>query len=275
MRHCVGRGEGRRGGQAIVRAAGVEYLAVGKGPPVVCLHGIGGGAESFRDLMDGLSGFRVISPNLPGYGQTEKGQWPPSFEELSARLAQFIDALALGPVHLVGQSIGGMIALDHGLRRSDQVRSLSLIGTTPAFGGRDDSFKKAFLAARLAGLDAGQSMAEMAQETAPSLVGPIASPQTVDDIRAILGTVPETTWRGILQCLVTFNRRDDLAAITQPCCLIAGTQDQNAPVRTMTRMAEKLPNAKLHVIEGTGHMINQEAPVETNEIIQTFLERQA
>lgn len=254
-------------------AAGIDYQAFGSGDPVICLHGIGGGAESFRDMMTGLPDFRVVSWNMPGYGQSTAGDWPPSFASLSESLAGFINALGFKKVHLVGQSIGGMIALDHSLRHSQQVHSLSLIGTTPAFGGRDDSFKNAFLKARLSGLNAGQTMNEMAAETAPRLMGARASQEQVDDVRSILAAVPEATWRGILECLVTFNRRDDLEKVAVPCCLIAGSEDQNAPPRTMERMAGKLPRSEFHLIEGVGHMINQEAAEQTNLIVRTFLER--
>ncbi|KMW60674.1 N-formylglutamate deformylase [Candidatus Rhodobacter oscarellae] len=257
-------------------AAGVEYEAVGSGAPVVCLHGIGGGVESFRAQMDALGGedWRVISWNMPGYGTSTPEDLPWSFGGLSDRLGAFIAELGHARAHLVGQSIGGMLALEHALRRPEQVASLSLIGTTPAFGGRDDSFKDAFLKARLAPLEAGLSMAEMAAQAAPHLVGPNAPGGVGDEIAGIMSAVPEATWRAILDCLVTFNRRDDLGRVAAPCCLIAGSHDQNAPARTMQKMAAKLPDAEYHLIDGAGHMINQEFPCETNAILRRFLTAQ-
>jgi len=281
-------------------AAGIEYDAVGDGPAVVCLHGIGGGIESFRAQMagiappsaspllgalppnprgtyeekklgSGLVGYRVISWNMPGYGASVAAEWPPSFESLSVALAVFIEALDLGMVHLVGQSIGGMLALEHAVRRPDQVATLSLIGTTPSFGGRDESFREAFLKARLAPLEAGIGMAEMAAQAAPNIVGPGALAAVIADVAAPMAAVPEATWRGILECLVRFNRRDDLGAVHVPCCLIAGGFDQNAPARTMEKMAARLAHAEYHLIERAGHMINQEAPAETNDILLNFL----
>ena len=286
-------------------AAGIEYAEAGAGPPVICLHGIGGGCESFLAQMPcaggfappsasprgglapqppqeyfcqdeegaGLTGYRVIAWNMPGYGASEPGQQPPSFTSLSDALGGLVAALGLGPVHLVGQSIGGMVALDHALRRADQVATLTLIATTPSFGGRDEAFKDAFLKARLAPLDDGQSMAGMAAHAASRLVGPDASSETIVAIEAPMERVPQAIWRGILQCLVTFNRRGDLARVALPCCLIAGGHDRNAPARTMEKMAAKLPNSEYHLIESAGHMINQEAPDETNAIITAFLDR--
>ena len=251
----------------------IEFVEAGTGDPVICLHGIGGGLASFAPQMS-LPGVRVIALNMPGYGRSVPLD-PLTFETLSERLATFITALGVGPVHLVGQSIGGMLALEHAVRAPEQVATLSLIGTTPSFGGRDDSFKDAFLKARLAPLVAGKTMAEIAEAAAPNLVGPSATPDILEAIAAPMRAVSEATWRAILRCLVTFNRRDELGDILIPTCLIAGGYDQNAPARTMEKMAAKMPNATYHLIEGAGHMINQEAPEATNKILTAFLKDHA
>ncbi len=288
-------------------AAGIEYDTAGTGPPVLCLHGIGGGIDSFRPQMDAavanpasgpasrierragsgsrsgiarrefpppaLKGFQVLAWNMPGYGASTAEVWPPGFADLSSALGDFIASIGHETVHLVGQSLGGMLALEHALRRPEQVSSMVLIGTTPSFGGRDSSFGDTFVKARLAPLDAGLDMAGMAKAATPGLVGPAASPEVTRSIETLLAAVTEETWRGILRCLVTFNRRNDLERIAQPCCLIAGSHDLNAPARTMKWMAEKLPSAELHVIEDAGHMINQEDPERTNAIIGRFLRK--
>ncbi len=254
-------------------AAGIDYAEMGEGPAVIFLHGIGGGDASFADQLGAFPGFRTIAWNMPGYGRSEPKIWPPSFASLSQALGEFIEALSLPAVHLVGHSIGGMVALEHTIRRPDQVASLSVIGSTPSFGGPDESFKEAFLKARLAPLERGKTMEQMARESAPALVGPNADEACLAAVAAPMAKVSEKTWRGILECLVTFNRRDDLAKVAQPCCLIAGEHDQNAPPRTMQKMAEKLTDAEYHLIAGAGHMINQEAAQEINAILLDFLRK--
>ncbi len=254
-----------------MRAAEIAYVAQGEGPVVLFLHGIGGAPEGFRGVMD-LPGHRAVAWYMPGYGDSARGVWPPSFASMSLSLAGFIGALGADRVHLVGHSIGGMLALEHAVRRPEQVAGLTLIGTTPAFGGRDDSFRQAFLQARLGPLDAGQTMEEMAQQAAPALVGPATDEAVISEVAETLAAIPEQTWRGILECLVTFNRRDDLGAVNLPCCLIAGTHDTNAPAKTMAKMAERLPDARYHELPGIGHMIPQEAPEKVSAILAAFLE---
>jgi len=253
-----------------VTSADIEFLSEGEGPPVICLHGIGGSAQSFRHQLDGLRDYRIIAWNMPGYGKSPKK--PLSFPLLSEMLGNFIQNLDLEKVHLLGHSIGGMLAIEHAIRRPGQVKSLALIGTTSSFGGRDDSFKQAFLKARLSPLEAGLTMGEIAKLAIPKLVGPIADPSCISAIETEMAKISETTWRNVLECLVTFDRRNDLAEIPVPTCLIAGSEDQNAPARTMRKMAEALPKGSYHEIEGARHMIHQEAPADVNVILRSFYE---
>ena len=152
-------------------AGGIEYLTSGSGEPVICLHGIGSGAEGFRPQLEALTDFQMHAWMMPGYGKSDFGEWPTSFSSLSQRLGKFVGDLSFERVHLIGASIGGMLALEHAFRVPEQVTTLTLIGTTPAFGGKDDGFKEDFLAARLDPLEGGLSMSELAKATAPHLVG--------------------------------------------------------------------------------------------------------
>ncbi|MEM6305016.1 MAG: alpha/beta hydrolase [Pseudomonadota bacterium] len=254
-----------------MKAVGLAYQAQGDaGPLVVCLHGIGGDASSFAPQLHGLSGAcRVISLSLPGYGGSDPLEHV-SFEGLSDAVLRFMDALGAENAHLCGHSIGGMIALETACRAPDRVVSLALIGTTSAFGGRDESFKDAFVAARLAPLDEGQTLTDLAPRFVPEIMGPDAPKDAVEAATRTIAAVPEGTYRAIIRCLVTFNRREDVKGVTAPACLIAGALDQNAPARTMARMAQAMPQAEFHEIAGAGHLINLEAPEETNRILGAF-----
>lgn len=251
------------------RAAGLEYEESGAGTPIICLHGIGGNTSSFGPQFGGLPGYRLIAVNLPGYGNSDLMD-DPTFPKLAARIVDFLDACGLQAAHLCGQSIGGMIAMETACVTPDRVASLVLIGTTDAFGGRDHRFKDAFLAARLKPLDAGETLATLAPKFVSGIAGPDISDAAYDSAVASMAAVPEATYRAIIRCLVTFNRRDDIATLTMPACLIAGTHDTNAPAKTMARMADRMPNAEYHLVAGAGHLITLEKGAETNAILQTF-----
>ena len=253
-------------------AGGICYKSAGRGGvPVICLHGIGGDANSFLPQLAGLSDERrIISWCMPGYSGSEALETM-TFAGLSVALGRFMDALGMASAHIMGQSIGGMIALDFALRQPQRVASLILIATTPAFGGRDDSFRDRFIAARLKPLDDGATMAELAGRFVPEIMGAGANKETIAHAAASMARVCEATYRQVIGCLVTFDRRDDLDRIACPCCLIAGDEDQNAPAHTMAKMAGRLAGAEYHEIAGAGHLVNLEAPGEVNAIIRQFL----
>lgn len=271
------RGRWSHGGRkrrigVVKRAAGIEYDDRGEGPPVICLHGIGGDTTSFGPQMEGLPGLRVIAVNLPGYGSSDTMNQP-TFPKLASAVAAFLDALGLKTAHLCGQSIGGMIAMETACLYPDRVTSLALIGTTSAFGGRDNSFKDAFVSARLKPLDAGETLATLAPKFVPEITGPDVSDDARESAIASMAAVPEATYRAIIRCLVTFNRRDDISDLRMPACLIAGEHDTNAPAKTMARMAEKIPHAEYHVVAGAGHLINLEKGAQTNAILNAYYGR--
>lgn len=254
-------------------AAGITYDERGTGDiPILCLHGIGGDTTSFQPQLEGLSGNRVIAWNMPGYGGSDPIP-DVTFPALADKLRDFLNALNLPKAHLMGQSIGGMVAMEMAFTHPQYVASLALIGTTPAFGGRDESFKDQFIAARLKPLDAGHTIADLAASFVPEITGPIASAETITAATKSMAAVPEQTYRDIIRCLVTFNRRADIEHLKIPTCLIAGEHDQNAPARTMARMAEKIQDAEYHEIKGAGHLINLEAATETNAILNDFYGR--
>ena len=257
-------------------AAGVTFLAAGSPsgpgkPPLVCLHGIGGDATSFRPQLHGLAkGRRVLAWNMPGYG----GSAPladMSFASLCDSLCAALDALGIQRAIIAGQSIGGMIAQEMAIRHPDRVAGLVLIATVPAFGGRDESFRDTFLAARLAPLDAGMSMADLAAEAIPAVLGPAVNATIRRDSIAAMAAIPETAYRQVIATLVTFNRREDQHLITCPACLIAGEADDNSPPQTMEKMAGRLPHATFHIIENAGHLVNSEEGEACNAIIAEFM----
>jgi pimeloyl-ACP methyl ester carboxylesterase len=262
----------------LLHAAGTAFLAGGSEhadtPPLVCLHGIGGDATSFSAQIDGLAGSDrwVLSWDMPGYGSSAPLA-AMDFATLCDRLCAALDELGLHRVIIVGQSIGGMIAQDMAIRHPDRIAGLVLIATVPGFGGRDDSFRDSFLAARLAPLDRGISMEALASEAIPAVLGPNADSTTRDAAIKAMAGIPEAAYRQVLATLVRFNRREDQHLITCPCLLIAGGQDDNSPARVMEKMADRLPDAALLVIESAGHLVNSEAHQDCNAAIAAFLQR--
>lgn len=223
---------------------------------VLFLHGIGAGAESFAPLSALVPDSLPL--NLPGFGD-EPADAPLSFPKLADWCAAKIDAEAGGEAILFGHSFGGMLALETALTHPGKVRALVLAGATPAFGGKDPSFAEQFLEARLGPLDRGLTMEDLARESAVSMVAPDTPDETLRLFAEGMARTPEPVYRDIVRCLTTFDRRDDLARVTQPALCLAGTHDKAAPPKTVAKMAERLPKGE-HREYDVGHLIPLEAP---------------
>lgn len=242
---------------------------------IICLHGIGGDEASFAPQLSELANqYRVVAWNMPGYNGSARVS-PLTFETLNHSLQQLIVALGDKPVHLLGQSIGGMIAQEAFHRNPQHIKSLILVATTAAFGGKDDSFKEAFLAARLQPLDEGKTMAEVASAAMPSIVAKNADQAIITSAIASMAPLEPDVYREVLKCLVTFNRRSEWTQINCPLCVVSGDEDTNAPAATMRKMADKLPHADYHKIKNAGHLVNLERGAEFNQIVRSFLKQTA
>jgi pimeloyl-ACP methyl ester carboxylesterase len=239
--------------------------------PIVLLHGVGCDSRMFRPIVGRLEDSRVLIPwNMPGYG-TKPLDGSVTFAGLADDVVADLDARGIGKAILLGHSIGGMIAQEVAATYPDRVAALILSGTTAVFGSRDGTFQKEFLKARLAPLDAGKTMAELASTFATGLLGSNPDPDAGSAVAALTAELPEASYRAGLECLVTFNRRAELAGISVPTLLIAGEEDTNAPLKTMQRMAEIIPGARLVVLPQTGHLAPLECPDRFAEAVRQFL----
>jgi 3-oxoadipate enol-lactonase len=252
----------------------VAFLECGRGgAPLLFLHGISGNAENFRPLVTAFgTGRRTLAWDMPGYGNS-----PPclelSFDGLAGALLRLLDEARIERVHLVGHSLGGFIALELAARHPDRLASLVLYSTTAAFGRPDGEWQKEFVATRLAPLEAGRSMAEIATALVDGLVSPRATPEARDVAIASLSRVPPASYRAALYLVMGFDRRDALRSIAVPTLLIAGAEDRTAPAAVMARMAEKIPGAELVVLDGVGHLAHLERPDAFNAALAGFLDR--
>ncbi len=254
------------------------YRALGDGPTILMLHGIGGGSAAFAPQVESFAsqGFRAVAWDMPGYGYSAPIE-PYTFKGLAQSAAALIETLdpsgGNAPVILIGHSMGGMVAQELIARRPGLVRALILSGTSSAFGKPDGAWQQRFIAERSAPLDAGQSMQELAEQLVPSMIGRSADRHGVKLAIDVMGAVPAATYRAALGALVTFDRRAALENIRVPTLLIAGEQDKNAPPAVMTAMQARIAGSEYLELGGIGHLANLEAPELFDSAVLSFLAR--
>lgn len=238
--------------------------------PLVFLHGVGGGRSAW-DAQVGYFArrdFACLAWDQPGYGGKDPVE-PYSFEAIADALKKDIGG---GPFVLVGHSMGGLLAQEVYARHPSMVKALALCFTSAAFAGGTE-FARQFIAARIAPLDEGLSMAQLAARLMPTMRGSTSDPAGLAHAAAIMAGIPPETYRKAVTMLTAFDRRADLAQIAVPTLLVAGSDDRTAPPAVMSRMAEKIPGAEFELLQGCGHLGPMDQPGAFNRVLEDFLRR--
>ncbi len=251
-------------------ADGLSWRETGIGKPVLFLHGLGGTRRSWEPQLRSLGArFRCIAWDMPGYGHST----PISrltFSAIAGRLVDLLDALEVERVTLVGLSFGGMHALHTALLHPDRVERLVLADTSPAFG-IDGTTREDWVGGRLAGLDAGGTLAEAAGPIIDSITASPLIGQVRAEIVGAFEEIPDAGFRAAVHCLPTHDVRDRLQDITQPTLIIVGELDHETPVEYSRLLADGIPDSKLHVLPAIGHLSPSEAPDDFNALVSHFV----
>ncbi len=249
-----------------VDAQPIAWREEGIGEVAVLLHGLGGGRTAWRPQLAALSALRrCIAWDAPGYGAsapvTER-----SFDAYARAAVALIETVSPdAPVDLVGMSFGGMIAQYATARAPQRVRSLTLLCTSPKFG-LDGTDPDEWRANRLAGLEQMGSPAAAAPLILPTLAGPNGAHVVPEAIEA-MSRVP---LQGLLDSLATIASHDTraiLPSIEVPTLVLVGELDEETPVAYGQAIVDLLPNGRLEVIPGAGHLLNLEAEDAVNEAL--------
>ncbi|MDB5500802.1 MAG: alpha/beta hydrolase [Tardiphaga sp.] len=239
--------------------------------PLVFLHGIGGAARGWRAQLDAFGNrYHAIAWDMPGYG----GSQPlpvTSIPTLADALKDFLAQLgAVKPV-LVGHSIGGMIVQQFLVSYPDLAGAAVLAQTTSAFGSSDGEWQRNFIDSRVGPLDRGETMVSMAPKLVQDLIGDAPSAEGIALARDCMASVKPETYRSSMQAMIGFDLRKNIADIKVPTLLLSGSKDNNAPAKTMAKMATFVKGSTYVELEGVGHLANMERPAEFNEVLADFL----
>lgn len=263
----------RRTVLSIEEVAGVpvEYFAAGSGPGLVLLHGTSMDAQTnFAHLVDGFSDVRtVVRPNFPGSGSTPlPSAGALSVELLANQVSGLIEALDLGPVDLVGFSLGGVVAAALAARAPDRVRSL-----TVAAGWADSSEPRIQL-----GFAAWARAMDVAPELA-GMYGPLLafSPKFLREIgaggiEAILKGESAPGTRAQVALSQAVDIADDPPRIAAPTLVIGCEQDYLVPREHAFDLHTRIAGSQYVELPG-GHVVTAEQPAAFTSAVREFVTR--
>jgi pimeloyl-ACP methyl ester carboxylesterase len=216
--------------------------------------------------------YRVIAPDLRGFGGSAAFTETPSLDRMADDVAELLDELKIRErVVLGGLSMGGYTALAFARRHADRLRGLILADTKAE---ADDAEGKANRDRLIA--FAGQHTArDVLDQMLAKLVGPATMTQRPEVVESLRQIAANQTSAGIIGALQAMRDRPDsgpsLAAIAVPTLVIVGEQDILTPPSLAESLAARIRGAKLVRIAGAGHLSNMENPAEFNAAVRTFL----
>jgi pimeloyl-ACP methyl ester carboxylesterase len=248
------------------------WREAGSGAPVVFLHGLGGSRTAWDPQLRALADtHRCIAWDAPGYGAAPAlvGAW--TFDRLVAAVASLLADAGESSAHVVGHSLGGMIAQHLAVARPALVRSLTLVATSPAFGLDGTTTADSWRAARLAPLDDGLGPPDIAERVLAGVGGPTIAPDALAAQVAAMSRISSGALRQAIDCLVTHDTRAMLPFVTTRTLVLVGALDDETPASYAEVIADLVPGARLEVVPGAGHLLPADAPDEVNAALRTHL----
>jgi len=242
----------------------------GEGEPLLFIHGLGSCGDDWRPQLDYFRDhYRTIACDLRGHGRSSKPRTAYSIEGFARDVASLLRELETGPAHVIGISLGGMVAFQLAIDAPERVRSLTIVNSGPAVPAA--TFKQRLplhirlVYARVLGL---RGMAKMiAKRLFPK-------PGQAELQRAFIARLAANDKHCYLASLraifAGWGVADRLAEIQCPVLVLASDQDYT-PVALKHAYAKRLPNARVVVVPDARHALPMERPREFNEAVETFL----
>jgi 3-oxoadipate enol-lactonase len=248
----------------------IAWESSGTGDPVLLLHGLGGGLVDWEPQIGPLSArYRVIRLDVRGHGSSDKPKGRYEVEEFTSDALAVLRAAGVERAHIVGLSMGGMIALQMALDAPAAVRSLVLANTGPEVKGENAAEKLALWQRRF--LTRFLSMEKFAAILATRLFPGPGQEEMQEKFRRRWAANDPRAYRESYLALLRWTVADRIHAVREPALVIHSEFDYTSLERKK-RWADKLPNARIATIAGGRHAVSMDKAADFNRVVLEFLE---
>ena len=239
-----------------------RYIEEGNGEPLLLLHGLFGALSNFRTLIEYFRQHnKVIVPMLP---LLEMDILHTSVGGLAKFVHKFMEAKDCNQVHLLGNSLGGHVALIHTLKHPERIKSLILTGSSGLFeNGMGDSYPKR------------GDYEYIKKKTELTFYDPnTATKELVDEVYSITNNrLKAIKIIALAKSAIRNNLGEEINQIKQPTLLVWGNNDTITPPFVAKEFNKLIPNSELHFVDKCGHAPMMEVPDEFNAILHKFLKK--
>jgi 3-oxoadipate enol-lactonase len=247
----------------------------GRGAPLLLIHGLGYARWGWEPVLPGLAErFDVVLFDNRGIGESDAPPGPYTAAEMADDAIQALDEAGVDRAHVVGTSLGGMVAQELALGYPDRVDRLVLACTTPGGPNAHPMPQQTVaLMAEAATLEPAVALRRFVENAlAPATV--VEHPELVDRILAhrIATAQDPVAWAAQAAAGATFDAFERLGALAAPALVQHGDEDVVVDPRNADLLVELLPDAHLERLPGTGHLFFWEAPERFVSSVSAFLE---
>jgi pimeloyl-ACP methyl ester carboxylesterase len=247
------------------------YETSGTGEPLLFIHGLGSSTRDWEpQVAEFSSSHHVVTFDLRGHGRSDKPRGPYRIATFAADAAMVLQALGIGPAHIVGLSLGGCVAFQLALDTPRAVKTLTIVNSAPEFVPRDLRSKLA-LWQRLA-IVRLLGMRQMGKVLSKRL---FIKPEQEALRRTFVERWAQNDRRAYLEALramIGWSIAARLGEIRCPTLIVAADQDYT-PVALKEAYAARLPDAQLTIIPDSRHATPMEKPEQLNRVLREFLAR--
>src|SRR6478609_2887993 len=240
-----------------------KFIEEGEGEPLLLLHGLFGALSNFKDLVDHFRlQYKVIVPMLPLF---DLDIFHTTVGGLEKHVQKFLEARNYTNIHLLGNSLGGHVALVHILKHPERIKSLILTGSSGLFeNGMGDSYPKR------------GDYEYIKKKTQLTFYDPnAATKELVDEVFEITNNrIKVIKIIALAKSAIRNNLGEELNQIKQPTLLIWGNNDTITPPFVAREFNRLIPNSELYFIDKCGHAPMMEVADEFNVILHKFLKKQ-
>jgi 2-hydroxy-6-oxonona-2,4-dienedioate hydrolase len=239
-----------------------KFIDEGRGEPLVLLHGLFGALSNFVELIEYFRNhYNVVVPILPLF---ELDLLHTTVGGLQKFVHRFIEFKNYKSLHLLGNSLGGHVALLHVLKHPERIKSIILTGSSGLFeSGMGDTYPKR------------GDYEYIKKKTQLTFYDPrVASKELVDEVYEIVNNrLKALKIISLAKSAIRNNLGEELNQIQQPALLIWGNNDAITPPFVGREFQRLIPNSELHFVDKCGHAPMMEVPDEFNSILHKFLKR--
>ena len=237
-----------------------KFIEEGEGEPLILLHGLFGALSNFQPLIDYFkTSYKVVVPLLPLF---ELDLLHTSVSGLEKHVNRFLEIRGFKNIHLLGNSLGGHVALVHVLKHPENIKSLILTGSSGLFeNGMGDTYPRR------------GDYAYIKRKTEITFYDPAtATKELVDEVYGMCNTRMQIVRIiALAKSAIRNNLGEELSQIKLPTLLIWGSNDVVTPPFVAKEFHRILSNSELHFIDKCGHAPMMEVPHEFNHILEQFL----